>query len=256
VPNLNHFFKLPILTKAQELKLIRQYKRTGSLQARNTLINCNVRYAIAYAKKYAGTRDWLVDEFTSACIESLFKSVEKYDPSFGVKFISYAHFYMRLALSAANLKSKSVTHIKSRTNRAVTYRTQQAIADAEERFGRSEEATAMAARQLGIKPDSLKARKLFEVMADEILEPSKLPNDAPSPEEQTIDRLDGATDKARLEEALKSLSKRELEILRLRTMSDEPEKLIDLGKEYGVSRERIRQIESKALGKLRKVLAA
>jgi len=251
---LNEAGRYPLLTAAEEVELAKLIER-GDQQAKDRMINSNLRLVVSIAKRYQGHGLSLLDLIQEGVI-GLIRAVEKFDWRRGYKFSTYATWWIRQAVQ------RGVAN-KSRTIRIPVH-----IAEREQRIGRAER-ELMA--KLGRPPTdeevaaaaklSLKHLREVRAAARAVTSLDKplgeegdasfgdlVPNDQQTIEEEVQVSLTEAT----LHRALDRLPERESAILRYRygLGSEEPKSLEEIGRLLGLTRERVRQIESQALERL------
>lgn len=247
--------KVPLLTGAQEVELAKRVEK-GDQDAKHALISANLRLVVSIAKKYVGRGMSLLDLIEEGNI-GLMRAVEKYDWQRGFKFSTYATWWIRQAITRAIADQARTIRIPVHMVETINRfnRTQRRLM---QELGR-EPAPEEVAEALGIDP--AKAREIVKVSQ----EPTSLATpvgdeddsqlgdfiEAPGlkPDEQATRELL----KDHLDEVLNTLSPREKRVLQLRFGLEDGKQrtLEEVGKEFGVTRERIRQIEAKAVRKLK-----
>lgn len=224
--------------------------REGDEAAGRKLVEASLPFVIRIAREY---RRWGVplDDLIQQGNLGLLKAASKFDPAKQCRLITYAVYWIRAEIRDYVVRSYRIVRLgTTRTERRAmrTYR----------RSG--VESPQQLAEESGMP--LARAKKLWPLLAqgDVSLDVSyedrgpgvdRLDAGAPSPEEATADADQLAGVRAKLEVALAELSDRERRIIEARLLSEDPITLEMLGRELGVSKERVRQIEERACGKLR-----
>jgi RNA polymerase primary sigma factor len=254
---LREIGKIPLLKSDEEIAVAQKIEK-GDRKAKKKLIESNLRLVVSIAKKYVMRGLSLLDLIQEGN-QGLIRAVEKYDWRKGYKFSTYATWWIRQAITRAIAdQARTIripVHMVETINKLV--RTQRRLM-----------------QELGREPDASEIAKQMEDMtADRVREILKIAQDTTSLETPVGDEDDSilgdfiadttqlspieATSrellKENIEEVLSSLSDREAKVLKMRfgLMNEKPMTLEEVGREFGVTRERIRQIEAKALRKLR-----
>ena len=253
---LKEIGKVPLLTAEQEQELA-QRMLEGDEDAKAQLIEANLRLVVSIAKRYLGRGMQFLDLIQEGNL-GLIKAVDKFDHSKGFKFSTYATWWIRQAITRAIAdQARTIripVHMVETINRLV--REQRALI---QELGREPTVEEIAERMsLSVE----KVREIQKISQEPVSlekpigeeEDSHLgdfipDDDAMSPADQVAYTLL----KEQLLDAMKGLTAREEKVLRLRFGLDDGRQrtLEEVGKEFNVTRERIRQIEAKALRKLR-----
>ena len=253
---LKEIGNIPLLTAEEEVFLAQRIEK-GDEQARKQLIEANLRLVVSIAKKYVGRGMSFLDLIQEGNM-GLMKAVEKFDYKKGNKFSTYSTWWIRQAITRGI---------------ADTAKTIRVPVHMVETINKTLRTSRMLLQELGREPTNEEiAKKMNMPVAkiDEILKTSRDPVSLDTPigeeedsqlgdfieDESLLSPVDSASFsmlKEELEEAMASLTERERNVIKLRFGLDDGKTrtLEEVGKEFNVTRERIRQIEAKALRKLR-----
>jgi RNA polymerase primary sigma factor len=252
---LNEAGRWPLLTKEEEVELAKRVER-GDHEAKERMVNSNLRLVVSIAKRYQGHGLSLLDLIQEGII-GLIRAVEKFDWRRGFKFSTYATWWIRQAVQ------RGVAN-KSRTIRIPVH-----IADREQRIARAERALAP---KLGRQPTEEEVAEQAKLPLKQVREVRQAARAITSLDRPVGDEADAAlgdlfaSDQAPPEEeltvsleqdvlrrAVAQLPEREREVVKRRyglSGDRDPASLEAIGRELGLTRERVRQIEASALEQL------
>ncbi|HEX8227294.1 MAG TPA: RNA polymerase sigma factor RpoD [Candidatus Saccharimonadales bacterium] len=255
---LREIGKIPLLNSEEELKLAYEIK-AGSKKAKDKMAEANMRLVVSIAKRYVGRGLDLLDLIQEGNT-GLLRAVEKFDPDKGFKFSTYATWWIRQAITRAIAdQARTIripVHMVETINKLL--RTQRRLTQELNREPSNEE----IAKEMEIEVDKVEhIMKIKQDISsldasirddeeDSVLSDFIEDEDTVSPEESATNQLL----KEQVKEILSALTEREQKILKLRFGLEDGKQhtLEEVGQEFSVTRERIRQIEAKALAKLRK----
>lgn len=255
---LREIGKIPLLTAEEELELAQKVV-AGDKRAKDKMAEANMRLVVSIAKRYVGRGLDLLDLIQEGNT-GLLRAVEKFDPDKGFKFSTYATWWIRQAITRAIADQARTIRIPVhmvetinkllRTQRRLTQElnrepTNEEIAKAMEIEVEKVEHIMKIKQDISSLDASVRDDEEDSVLADFIED-----EDTISPEESATNQLL----KEHVKEMLGALTEREQKILKLRFGLEDGKShtLEEVGQEFSVTRERIRQIEAKALAKLRK----
>jgi RNA polymerase primary sigma factor len=253
---LKEIGKVPLLTAEEEIEIAKQLE-AGDESAKQKLAEANLRLVVSIAKRYVGRGMLFLDLIQEGNL-GLIKAVEKFDYRKGFKFSTYATWWIRQAITRAIAdQARTIripVHMVETINKLIRVSRQLL-----QEYGR-EPTPEEIAKEMGIS--EAKVREIIKIAQEPVSletpigeeEDSHLGDfipdeDAPAPAEAASFALM----KEQLMDVLDTLTPREEKVLRLRFGLDDGHQrtLEEVGKEFNVTRERIRQIEAKALRKLR-----
>jgi RNA polymerase primary sigma factor len=254
---LREIGKVPLLTPDQEVALAK-LKEQGDIAAKKRLIEANLRLVVSIAKKFTGRSLSLLDLIQEGNI-GLFRAVEKFDYRKGYKFSTYATWWIRQAITRALADQSRTIRIPVHMVETIN-KFQQIQRELTQILGRDPNAEELASE---IDEDIDKVRYIMKISQDTVsLETSVGDDDDRDStlgdfieDQKTISPARIASLqllRSHVKEVMKKLNPREQKILKMRFGLDDgvAHTLEEVGHEFGVTRERIRQIEAKALEKI------
>ena len=253
---LKEIGRVPLLSAEQEAALAAR-ARAGDEQAKQQLSEANLRLVVSIAKRYAGRGLQFLDVIQEGNL-GLIKAVDKFEPDRGFKFSTYATWWIRQAITRAIADQGRTIRIPVHLVETIN-RVKKTSAELLHQTGREPTAEEIAVR-LDLSPE--RVRELLNLSQ----EPVSLETPVGEEEDTHLEDFIGDdTARAPADEAGRQLLRRELESV-LKSLTPREEKVLELrfgledgrartleevGREFNVTRERIRQIEAKALRKLR-----
>lgn len=253
---LKEIGRVPLLTMEQELELARA-AQAGNADARRKLSEANLRLVVSVAKRYAGRGLPFLDLIQEGNL-GLMKAAEKFEPDRGFRFSTYATWWIRQSITRAIADQGRVIRIPVHLVESIN-RVKKTAGELLRRTGREPTAEEIAA-QLDMEP--ARVRELIQLAQDPISLETPVGEEEDAHLEDFIqdDEAGVPADEAgrqllrrELMNVLKSLTPREERVIALRFGLEDgrARTLEELGREFNVTRERVRQIEAKALRKLR-----
>jgi len=255
---LREIGKIPLLTAEEELALAKKVV-SGDKRAKDAMAEANMRLVVSIAKRYVGRGLDLLDLIQEGNT-GLLRAVEKFDPDRGFKFSTYATWWIRQAITRAIAdQARTIripVHMVETINKLL--RTQRRLTQELNREPTNDEIAAAMEMDVDKVEHIMKIKQDISSLdasvrddeEDSVLGDFIEDEDAKTPTESASEQLL----KEQVKQILGSLTEREQKILKLRFGLEDGKShtLEEVGQEFSVTRERIRQIEAKALAKLRK----
>ncbi|MXX98489.1 MAG: RNA polymerase sigma factor RpoH [Gammaproteobacteria bacterium] len=255
-------YGIPVLEAEEEQRLARLYRQKNDVEAARKLAMHNLRFVIQIARGYNGYGLALGDLIQEGNI-GLLKAIQRFDPAIGVRLVSFAVHWIRAEIHEFIIKNWRIVKIATtKAQRKLFFN----LRSSKKRLGWMNQGEVKEiATQLGVKPEEVTEMEKRLAQPEMSIDPTPDTNDemtyspiAYLSDEREVDPAEhfeniqaGSYNRRKLNEALKSLDERSLAILKARWLSAEKATLHELAAQYKVSAERIRQIESQALQKLR-----
>ena len=254
--------EIPIISAEEEQALARRLLENNDLDAARQLVMSHLRFVVRVARGYRGYGLPQSDLIQEGNI-GLMKAVKRFNPELGVRLVSFAVHWIRAEIHEFILRNWRIVKVATtKAQRKLFFN----LRSSKKRLGwmNQDEVNAVA-RDLGVSADDViemeKRLSVFDASYDGPVEDDRetdgfspagyLEDGRASPEEQlATDQVD-ALNRQKLTTALQSLDERSREIIRQRWLNEDKATLHTLAAEYGVSAERIRQLESNAMKKMR-----
>ena len=248
------------LSREREFELAVKYHETGDVEAAQEMVVSHLPFVVKVAFGYRHYMIPVQDLIQEGTI-GLMKAVKRFDPYRGFRLVSYAVWWIKAYIKNFIMKNWNLVKLgTTQAQRKLFFRIGDVGEHADEET--RQEHIEDLATELNVKPDDvievqarMKAREwsLNEMVGDEkhISALDLLPADSPDQESQLIEKETGQALSAATDNALKKLDTRERFIVTKRYMEDSPWTLQKLGDHFGTSRERVRQLEKRALKKLK-----
>jgi len=258
--------RVDLLTPEEEVELATAWRERRDRRAADRLISANLRFVVKVARGYSRYRMPLPDLVQEGNL-GLMHAATKFDASRGTRFLSYAVWWIKAYIQAHVIRSWSMVRIgTTQAQRRLFHKLPRALAAGPEDGEAHEDFIARLATELDARPRDVKLMmgvvRGRDLSLDTPLRPGeshlsfldRVEDTRPDPESSTEQTQDQSLRSRLLTEALQKIGERERAIIELRHCSDEPRTLREVGEILGLSRERVRQLESKALLKLRRLV--
>ena len=255
----------PVLSKEDEQALARRFRDGEDLDAARDLVMAHLRFVVHIAKGYTGYGLPLGDLIQEGNV-GLMKAVKRFDPEYGVRLVSFAVHWIRAEIHEFVLKNWRIVKVATtKAQRKLFFnlrKSKKSLA------WLSQAETEAVAKDLGVSPNEVTEMERRLSARDAIFDPAPDADDErsftpaaylPSPDADPaaqVEKTDWHDDAThRMTQAMTNLDERSRHILENRWLTEKKRTLHDLADEYGVSAERIRQIEANAIKKLRTAMA-
>jgi len=258
---------IPVLSKEEEQALSRRFREEDDLEAARQLVMSHLRFVVHIAKGYTGYGLPLGDLIQEGNV-GLMKAVKRFDPDYGVRLVSFAVHWIRAEIHEFVLRNWRIVKVATtKAQRKLFFNLRKAKKSL---AWLSHDETEAVAEDLGVSATEVTEMERRLTSRDAVFDPG--PDDSdddrsftpaaylPSPDAdpaqlmENEDWHDDAT--SRMTDALAELDDRSRHILETRWLAEKKQTLHELAEQYGVSAERIRQIESNAIKKLRTAMEA
>lgn len=260
-------YQLPMLTAAEEYELAMRLRNDNDLDAARALVLSHLRFVIRVARGYTGYGLGLPDLIQEGSV-GLMKAVRRFDPDMGVRLVSFAVHWIKAEIHEFVLRNWRIVKVATtKSQRKLFFN----LRSSKKRLGWFSQAEVEGvAADLGVKPETViemeKRLNKGDVSFDGMLDSADDDRSPATPAAYLADmRMEPASqlelldseesEKNQLYLALEDLDERSREILTARWLSDQKATLHELADRYSVSAERIRQIEKRAMEKMKVALA-
>ena len=263
---LHDIGRLDLLTREQELELALRWQQQQDPRAAEQLVSRNLRFVVKVARGYRRYGMSLADLVQEGNL-GLMHAVDKFDPSRGTRFLSYAVWWIKAYMQAHVIRSWSMVRIgTTQAQRRLFHKLPRALAEGPLDGEGYDEFIARLAVEFNVRPRDVKLMigvvRGRDLSLDTPLRQGesnltfldRVEDPLPDPELSTEEGQDHSLRVRLLAEALGKIGERERAIIELRHCSDEPRTLREVGEILGLSRERVRQLENKAMLKLRRLV--
>ena len=252
-----------LLDRDEESALARRYRQDGDLAAAHRLICGNLRFVVKVANEYRGYGMKMLDLIQEGNI-GLMMAVKKFDPDRGIRLISYAVWWIRAYIQNYIVKTWSLVKIgTTQAQKKLFFKLKQTQATLLRLTGREnaeEIAQTLDVRNAEVEEMSRRLAARDTSLDVELIEGENftlmdmLADDSPDQETRLIEDEQRRRLSSEVRQAFDRLNDRERKIIQERILDESPRTLQELADDFGISRERVRQLEANALGKLRGTL--
>ncbi len=262
---ISRFEAFPVLAKDEEYDLAVKLREYNDVDAAHRLVTSNLRNVVRIAMDYAGYGLPLEDIVQEGTI-GLMVAVKKFDPYKGYRLMTYAVWWVKAMIHDYILKFFSQVKLgTTKLQKRLFYGLNRLMAEEEVVDGNIDERAQAISARLDADPQQVEEIITRLIYRDQSLD-SPLADDSETsfvdfltdsglnPEDTVMETERAMNVENHVNEALEDLSDREQEIVRQRIMADDPRTLEELGRQYNISKERVRQIENNVKNKLRKAL--
>ena len=265
---LQEIKRFPILTAEEEYMLAKRYKEHGDAEAAHKLVTSHLRLVAKIAMGYRGYGLPVTDLISEGNV-GIMQAVKKFDPEKGFRLATYAMWWIRAQIQEYVLHSWSLVKIGTTAAQKKLFFNLRKLKNqlgSIDDGSLSPENVREIANRLNVKEAEVKSMEGRLFSGDQSLnvqigheantEWQDMIVDDSETQDKVFEKKDEYLHRKKLfNEALKILNPREKEIIKLRRLRDKPKKLEELSQQFNISRERVRQIEEKAIEKLQKEIS-
>ena len=265
---LQEIRKFPMLTADEEFVLAKNWRESGDVEAAHRLVTSHLRLVAKIAMGYRGY-GLPVGELIAEGNVGMMQAVKRFDPDKGFRLATYAMWWIRAAIQEYILRSWSLVKLGTTAAQKKLFfnlrkvkgqikaieegdLTPEHVSEIAEKLNVSEDEVVSMNRRMAAPDHSLNAP--LRVDSDGEWQDWLVDEDSVDQETHLVEKDEFEIRQELLEQAMETLNERERHILQERRLTDNPATLEDLSKEYGISRERVRQIEVRAFEKVQKAV--
>lgn len=257
----------PMLERQHESDLGRRWRDDKDADALHEFIEAHIRLVVRIASKFKGYGLPIADLIQEGNT-GLLEAANRFDPERNVRFSTYATWWILAAMQEYIVRNSSIVRIGTTpAQKSLFFNLRKLRARLTDNLAvrMTEDQRQLIASELGVplaavermeshlsRPDQSLNATIGEGEGDEFLD--LLADDSPSPEAIVGALIDGETRAQWIKDAMEHLTPRERDVIKLRFLAEDKTTLAEIGENFGVTKERIRQIEGKALSKLRDAL--
>ena len=259
----------PLLSRDREYHLARSWREDGDADSLQELIRAYTRLVVSLASKFRNYGLPMSDLIQEGTL-GLLQAASRFEPERNVRFSTYASWWIRSAMQDFILRNWSIVRTgTTAAQKSLFFNLRRLRAQIEGAGGErlSRDGLGKIATALRVEVSEVEAMESRLSASDQSLNAGIgeegedewqdfLADDGPSPEDHIVSSHDGAVRSRWLSDALCQLDGRERAIIEARRLTEEGATLEELGQRLGVSKERVRQLEHRALGKLRRAISA
>ncbi len=262
---LTEIRRFPLLSREEEIEIAKRYHETRDPKDALTLVTANLRLVVKIAHEFARASRNLLDLIQEGNI-GLMEAVKSFDPYRGIRFPSYAVWWIRAYIIRYLMNNWRLVKIGTTQAQRKLFFNLKKESERLEAEGFSPQPRLLAQR-IGVKESEVREMQermgQSEISLDQPTGPEEdtpllnlLPDSSGNPEEAAAEAEWRAFAKDKIEQFAATLKDKELEIFQSRLLAEQPATLQEIGERFGISRERVRQIETRLKRRLKEFIQA